>query len=68
MSKTTSEPKRPRGRPPVRIMPEPIPDTPENVVRAICQGPPKRDWEFLKPDGAGYTPDSARVEPERVRR
>ena len=57
MPKTTSEPKRP-GRPPIRIMPEPIPDTPENVVRTICQGPPKRNWEFLKPDGAGYATQS----------
>lgn len=54
MPKTKTKPKRPRGRPTVRIMPEPIPDTPENVVRAISQGPPKRDWKFLKPDGAGY--------------
>ena len=52
MKKT--KPKRPRGRPAVRIMPDPIPDTPENVVRAISQGPPKRDWEFMKPGGAGY--------------
>ena len=28
---------------------EAIPDTPENVVRAITQGPPKTDWRFLKP-------------------
>ena len=55
MPKTKTEPKRPRGRPPVRIMPDPIPDTPENVVLALCQRPPKRNWEFLKPDGAGYS-------------
>ena len=30
------EPTRPRGRPTVRVMPDPIPDTPENVVRALC--------------------------------
>ena len=35
-------------------MPEPIPDSAANVVRAISQGPPKRDWNFTKPDGAGY--------------
>lgn len=35
-------------------MPERIPDTPEDVARAIMQGPPKRDWDFLKPGGAGY--------------
>ena len=45
---------RKRGRPPVRVMPPPIPDTPENVARAIMQGPPKKDWDFLKPGGAGY--------------
>ena len=31
---------RPRGRPTVRVMPDPIPDTPENVGRALCQVPP----------------------------
>ena len=30
-----------------RVIP-PIPDTPENVARAIMQGPPKGKWEFLK--------------------
>lgn len=34
-----------------RIIP-PIPDTPENVARAIMQGPPKGKWEFLKKTGA----------------
>ena len=29
-------------------MPEPIPDTPENVARAIMQGPPKKEWRYLK--------------------
>ncbi len=33
------------GRPP-KPMPEPIPDTPENVARAIMQGPPKERWRF----------------------
>ena len=63
MPETKTEPTRPRGRPPVRIMPEPIQDTPENVVRAICQGPPKRDWKFLKPDGAGYRQPPTRPDP-----
>lgn len=53
-----TKPKRPRGRPPVRAMPEPIPDTPENVARAIMQGPPKRDWRFLQPGGDGYASDT----------
>ena len=27
---------------------ERIPDTPENVARAITQGPPKRKWRYDK--------------------
>ena len=46
--------KRPRGRPATRVMPEMIPDSAANVVRALCQGPPKREWDFQQPDGAGY--------------
>ena len=45
--------KRPRGRPVENEMPEPIPDTPENVARACMQGPPKEDWEYLKKDKRG---------------
>ena len=38
-------------------MPEPIPDTPENIARAcMMQGLPSKEWDFLKP-GSG-----ARVE------
>ena len=37
---------RKRGRPQVRVMAEPIPDTPENIARAIMQGPPKDVWDF----------------------
>ena len=29
-------------------LPEPIPDTPENIARACMQGPPKKEWRFLK--------------------
>ena len=55
--KNDAKPTRPRGRPAVRVMPDPIPDTPENVVRALCQGPPKpaSQWEFMRPGGSGYT-------------
>ena len=28
-------------------LPQPIPDTPENVAKAIMQGPPKKDWAYL---------------------
>ena len=46
--------KRPRGRPATRVMPAMIPDSAANVVRALCQGPPKREWAFQQPGGAGY--------------
>lgn len=46
----TDKPKRPVGRPPLE-MPEPIPDTWENVARALVTAPPKaeHEWEYLKP-------------------
>lgn len=39
-----------RGRPVEKPMPEPIPDTPENVARALLTTPPKNDdeWNYLK--------------------
>ena len=45
MSKTTK-----RGRPIEKPMPAPIPDTPENVARALVTTPPKDegDWDYLK--------------------
>ena len=27
-----------------------IPDTPENIARAIMQGPPKPEWRYLAPE------------------
>ena len=42
------ENKKPRGRPVEKTMPPPIPDTPENVARAIMQSPPKKTWSYLK--------------------
>ena len=38
-----------RGRP-GRQMPEQIPDTPENIMRALVSTPPKKrtEWDFLK--------------------
>lgn len=41
--------KRPRGRPPLP-MPEPIPDTPENVARAVLTTRSKKEdeWQYLK--------------------
>ena len=46
--------KRPRGRPPLP-MPERIPDTPENVAKAVLNTPPKREdeWQYLKDYKAG---------------
>ena len=38
-------------RPVEHPMPEPIPDTPENVARAIMQNPPKKEWRYLKESG-----------------
>ena len=42
-------PKRKRGRP-AKPMPEKIPDTPENVAKALLFSSPKDsdDWEYLE--------------------
>lgn len=40
-------PRNPVGRP-ARPMPDRIPDTPENIARAILAGPPKKDWRYLQ--------------------
>ena len=44
------KPKRGRGRPVTRTMPEPIPDTPENIARAVLKSPrtPHGGWKYLK--------------------
>ena len=42
-----ADPPRKRGRPP-KPMPERIPDTPENVMRAIIATPPDKDWRYPK--------------------
>ena len=55
-------PKRKRGRPRIYVMPEPIPDTPENIARAILQGPPKKEWDYLKP-GSGAKVEGPQGEP-----
>ena len=34
-------------------MPARIPDTPENIARAIMRGPPKKEWDYLKAAKAG---------------
>ena len=43
-------------------LPPPIPDTPENIAKACMQGPPKKDWDYLKKpaDGSGKaTPEGS---------
>lgn len=39
-----------RGRPPEYPMPEPIPDTPENILKAILGTPPRKreDWQHIR--------------------
>ena len=34
-------------------MPDLIPDTPENVARALMQTPPPESWDYLKAEKAG---------------
>lgn len=42
------------GRPPTLTMPEPIPDTPENVAKAMMRTPPRKrgEWKFMQGKGA----------------
>ena len=51
-------PRHGRGRPKALVMPDPIPDTPENILRACMQGPPKKDWDYLKPGSDVYATDA----------
>jgi len=45
-----------RGRPPTLTMADPTPDTPANIARTCMQGPPKKDWNYLKPDSPAKKP------------
>lgn len=49
MAKTENPKSKKMGRPP-KPMPEPIPDTPENILRALLNASPKKrkDWGYLK--------------------
>ena len=38
---------------------EPIPDTMENIARAIMQGPPKKEWHFEEELRAAKSGDQA---------
>lgn len=42
-----------KGRRAKPAMPNPIPDTPENVARALLSAPPKRpaEWDYLRKPG-----------------
>lgn len=42
-----------KGRRSKLAMPKPIPDTPENVARALLSAPPKKpaEWEHLRKQG-----------------
>lgn len=40
--------KQPSGIPPTRSMPDQIPDTPENVAKALMGTPPVRSWDYEK--------------------
>ena len=47
---TEDKPKRSRGRPMKREMPERIPDTGANILKAVLRSPPRDedDWDYLK--------------------
>jgi len=51
-----SQPKR-RGRPIEKPMAEPIPDTPENIARAVLGTAPKKrdEWDYMKKRGGRGT-------------
>lgn len=42
--------RKPKGRPPKYVMPERIPDSPENVARALMRQPPRKPehWKFVQ--------------------
>ena len=48
--KAASAQPRPRGRPVKNKMPDLIPDTPENIAKALLTTPPKKqsEWDYLK--------------------
>lgn len=40
--------KRRPGRPRIMEMPPPIPDTPEDILKTVLAGPPKKKWRYLE--------------------
>ncbi len=51
----------PRGRPVKNTMPEPIPDTPENIARAVLRSPktPPGGWKYLDAAQKGESGDGS---------
>ena len=45
-----TEHKKPRGRPVEHKLPDPIPDTPENIMKAFLKTPPRKreEWKFVQ--------------------
>ena len=50
MDEKTEREKARQGRPAMYPLPDPIPDTPENIARAILSTPPKKreDWKHVQ--------------------
>lgn len=48
--KGNKPPQRPRGRPRTHALPDPIPDSPQNVARILMTTPPPKEseWQYLK--------------------
>ena len=46
----TEPKKKARGRPVEHKLPDPIPDTPENIMKAFLKTPPKKreEWKFVQ--------------------
>ena len=45
-----TESKKPRGRPVEHKLPDPISDTPENIMKAFLKTPPRKreEWKFVQ--------------------
>lgn len=46
--KAETTPQRNVGGRPARPMPEPIPETPENIAKACMAGPPKKQRRYME--------------------
>ena len=59
VKRQADKPRRPRGRPVEHRAPDPIPDTPENVMRRLLGGPPRRrdEWDYVRRSGGGQNRD-----------